>query len=141
MNNRFPILILISLLLILLSGCSDPAHQEENMVNDTGSVTPTPTPSLIVTSPTPTPVSMVTSPSSKYSVGDVICEKPRYDADMDCAIIIAYDARTDKYTINKVHCKWLEGDVREVNETTDDRLKVEEMYPVKWPPIGAAKQF
>jgi hypothetical protein len=52
MNIRFPILILISLLLILLSGCSDQALQEENMVNDTGSVTLTPTPSLIVTSPT-----------------------------------------------------------------------------------------
>jgi hypothetical protein len=142
MNIRFPILILISLLLILLSGCSDQALQEENMVNDTGSVTLTPTPSLIVTSPTPTPVPIRTFPSSKYSVGDVVCEKPKgYDVDMDCAIIIAYDSRTDKYTINKVHYKWLEGYVRELNETTFDRLKVEEMYPVKWPPLEAAKQF
>ena len=130
MNNRFPILILISLLLIIFSGCSDQALQEENMVNDTNSVILPPTPSLIVTSPTQTPVPIRTSPSSKYSVGDVVCDNKSnvYDGERDYAIIIAYDSRTDTYRINKVYYKWLEG--REVNETTLDRLKVEEMYPV-----------
>jgi hypothetical protein len=132
MYNRFPILILISLLLISFSGCSDQAPQEENMVNDTGPVTPTPTPSLIVTSPTPIPVPIRTSPSSKYSVSDVVCDNKsnQYDGERDFAIIIAYDSRTDTYRIKKVHYKWPLGFVREVNETTLDRLKVEEMYPV-----------
>ena len=131
MNNRFPILILISLLFISFSGCSDQALQEENMVNDTGSVILTPTPSLIVTSPTLTPVPIATPPSPKYSVGDVICEKTTgYDVDMECAIIIAYDSGTDTYRISQVHHKGHGGHVREINETTLDRLDVEEMYPV-----------